>query len=73
MYKNVKDKQALSATMKQELFDVWLMEVWAMHVELNAYKAKRKAKKTLLEKRLAAPQTKTMKKKLRGKLQKTPK
>ena len=35
-----------------------------IHHELNLYKQKRKDKKTLLEKRLAAPQTKSMMKKL---------
>lgn len=35
-----------------------------MHWELNAYKQKRKDKAELLKKRLAAPQTQSMKKKL---------
>ena len=38
-----------------------------MHWELNDYKQKRKEKRELLAKRLAAPQTKSMKKKLRTK------
>jgi len=37
-----------------------------VHYELNLYKGKRRDKKILLEKRLEAPQTKTMKKKLKG-------
>ncbi len=43
-----------------------------MHWELNAYKQKRKDKAELHKKRLAAPQTKSMKKKL-GLIPKTPK
>ncbi len=50
--------------MKIALFDDWLLDIWAMHNELNAYKQKRKDKAALLKARLAAPQTKSMKKKL---------
>ena len=42
------------------------------HNELNAFKSKRQAKAELLKTRLAAPQTKSMKKKL-GLIPKTPK
>lgn len=51
----------------KEIFDL----NHAMHWELNAYKDKRRDKRELLAKRKAAPQTKSMKKKL-GLIKKTP-
>lgn len=49
---------------KVKLFDEIYSMNYSMHWELNAYKRKRKDRKSLLEKRKASPQTKTMKKKL---------
>jgi len=71
IYQYVSGKQALSESMKIVMFDNWLLEAWAMHTELNDYKRKRKDKAELLKKRQAAPQTKSMKKKL-GLIKKTP-
>lgn len=52
----------------EELFPL----VHEMNSELGGYKRKRQNKKALLEKRLASPQTKSMRKKL-GLIPKTPK
>jgi hypothetical protein len=65
MYSNVKAKQAIPESMKISLFDLWLLEIWEMHTELNNYKQKRKDRKSLMLERLKAPQTKTMKKKIK--------
>ena len=51
---------------KLDMFDTIFSMNQSAHWELNAYKSKRREKRELLKKRLAAPQTKTMKKKLRG-------
>jgi hypothetical protein len=55
---------------KIELFDQIFKLNLGMHNELFWYKEKRKDQKKLLEKRLSSPQTKTMLKKLRGKVKK---
>lgn len=53
MYQNVKDKQALSQQMKIAMFDQWLLDIWEMHLELNAYKHKRKEKARIHKERVA--------------------
>lgn len=55
---------ALSGADKVAIFDQIFGLNLQMHSELNAYKRKRKDKAELLRKRKAAPQTKSMQKKL---------
>lgn len=64
--------EQISQTEKVRLFEEIFGLNSSMHSELNDYKAKRKAKIELHKKRLASPQTKSMKKKL-GLIPKTPK
>lgn len=56
---------------KIDLFNQLFQDVSIMHWELNDYKAKRKEKAELKKKRLASPQTKSMRKKF-GLIPKTP-
>lgn len=62
----------LSEAEKLAIFDQIFGLNLQMHWELNAYKQKRKDKAELLKRRQAAPQTKSMKKKL-GLIPKVPK
>jgi len=67
VYQHTKGKHAIPQSMKITLFDEWILDIWAMHIELNNYKDKRKEKAKLLKQRLLAPKTKSMQKKLRTK------
>lgn len=62
LYKQRLDK--IPSESKVEFFDEIFALNHATHWELINYKRKRKAKSELLKKRLASPQTKSMKKKL---------
>lgn len=56
---------------KLQIFEEIFSRNLAMHWELNRYKDKRKDRAALLKQRLAAPQTKSIKKKL-GLIKKNP-
>lgn len=70
LYKKKIDK--ISNEDKVKLFDEIFQLNNVMHWELKDYKEKRRDKARLLQQRLAAPQTKSMKKKL-GLIPRTPK
>lgn len=44
VYQNIHRKPNPPQSIKAGIFDMWLLEIWEMHSELNAYKAKRKEK-----------------------------
>jgi len=65
-----KSKKSLTEFITKDFIDELYNEVQLMNEELRFYKQKRQNKAKLLEKRLAAYPTKTMIKKLRGKVKK---